>query len=170
MLNFRRPTREKSYLRGSKNMPLNSAVAVSSVGGSPGRILRYISISASCGVLIVSRLSVWLSTEPRSSRSANKTRISAIFNSSTELSAAGVSSLLASSNISPVAVSTMSAALEAPSRSLAEISISAILAFSSLSRTSRVIRRLAARITSSVRGCAMVFEIFCPRRPGETCQ
>jgi hypothetical protein len=34
-------------LRGSKNMPLNSEVAVSSVGGSPGRILRYISISAS---------------------------------------------------------------------------------------------------------------------------
>ena len=37
MLNFKRPTRLKSYLRGSKNMPLNKAVAVSSVGGSPGR-------------------------------------------------------------------------------------------------------------------------------------
>ena len=40
MLNFMRPTREKSYLRGSKNMPWNSCVAVSSVGGSPGRNLR----------------------------------------------------------------------------------------------------------------------------------
>jgi hypothetical protein len=40
MLNFSRPTREKSYLRGSKNMPWNNAVAVSSVGGSPGRSLR----------------------------------------------------------------------------------------------------------------------------------
>ena len=40
MLNFRRPTREKSYLRASKNMPWNSCVAVSSVGGSPGRSLR----------------------------------------------------------------------------------------------------------------------------------
>ena len=40
MLNFKRPTRLKSYLRGSKNMPWNSAVAVSSVGGSPGRSLR----------------------------------------------------------------------------------------------------------------------------------
>ena len=30
----------KSYLRGSKNMPLKRAVAVSSVGGSPGRSLR----------------------------------------------------------------------------------------------------------------------------------
>jgi hypothetical protein len=40
MLNFMRPTREKSYLRGSKNMPWNSCVAVSSVGGSPGRSLR----------------------------------------------------------------------------------------------------------------------------------
>ena len=29
MLNFMRPTREKSYLRGSKNMPWNSWVAVS---------------------------------------------------------------------------------------------------------------------------------------------
>ncbi len=36
MLNFMRPTREKSYLRGSKNMPWNNCVAVSSVGGSPG--------------------------------------------------------------------------------------------------------------------------------------
>ena len=40
MLNFMRPTREKSYLRGSKNMPWKSCVAVSSVGGSPGRSLR----------------------------------------------------------------------------------------------------------------------------------
>ena len=40
MLNFMRPTREKSYLRGSKNMPWNNWVAVSSVGGSPGRSLR----------------------------------------------------------------------------------------------------------------------------------
>ena len=40
MLNFSRPTREKSYFRGSKNMPWNRAVAVSSVGGSPGRSLR----------------------------------------------------------------------------------------------------------------------------------
>src|SRR5438270_679200 len=30
MLNFKRPTREKSYLRGSKNIPWNKAVAVSS--------------------------------------------------------------------------------------------------------------------------------------------
>ena len=40
MLNFRRPTREKSYFRESKNIPWNSDVAVSSVGGSPGRSLR----------------------------------------------------------------------------------------------------------------------------------
>ena len=40
MLNFMRPTREKSYLRGSKNMPWNNWVAVSTVGGSPGRSLR----------------------------------------------------------------------------------------------------------------------------------
>ena len=40
MLNFMRPTREKSYLRGSKNMPWKSCVAVSRVGGSPGRSLR----------------------------------------------------------------------------------------------------------------------------------
>ena len=32
MLNFKRPTREKSYLRGSKTCPGTSAVAVSSVG------------------------------------------------------------------------------------------------------------------------------------------
>src|SRR5438270_8953717 len=35
MLNFRRPMRLKSYLRGSKNMPRKRLVAVSSVGGSP---------------------------------------------------------------------------------------------------------------------------------------
>jgi len=40
MLNFMRPTREKSYLRWSKNIPWNNCVAVSTVGGSPGRSLR----------------------------------------------------------------------------------------------------------------------------------
>src|ERR1043166_9324617 len=34
MLKFRRPTRLKSYLRASKNMPRNRLVAVSSVGGA----------------------------------------------------------------------------------------------------------------------------------------
>ena len=36
MLNFMRPTREKSYLRGSKNMPWNSCVAVSRGGRIAG--------------------------------------------------------------------------------------------------------------------------------------
>ena len=35
-----RPTADKSYRSGSKNRLLNSASAVSSVGGSPGRITR----------------------------------------------------------------------------------------------------------------------------------
>ncbi len=39
MLNLKRPTREKSYFRGSKNMPTKRFFADSSVGGSPGRIL-----------------------------------------------------------------------------------------------------------------------------------
>jgi len=39
MLNFMRPTREKSYLRGSKNIPWKSWVRVDG-GGSPGRNLR----------------------------------------------------------------------------------------------------------------------------------
>ena len=34
------PTADKSYLSGSKNRLLNSASAVSRVGGSPGRITR----------------------------------------------------------------------------------------------------------------------------------
>ena len=76
MLNFKRPTREKSYLRGSKNMPLNSAVAVFRGGGFPGRILRYISMSASWGVFKASRRKVWLITTPVSSRSGKKTWIS----------------------------------------------------------------------------------------------
>ena len=40
MLNLKRPTREKSYLRASKNMPSKSALADSRVGGSPGRMRR----------------------------------------------------------------------------------------------------------------------------------
>ena len=38
MLNLKRPTREKSYFLGSKNMPAKRFFALSSVGGSPGRM------------------------------------------------------------------------------------------------------------------------------------
>src|SRR2546426_8805880 len=72
MLNFSRPTREKSYFRGSKNMPVKSWVAVSNVGGSPGRIFRYNSINASWGDFTVSRFRVWPMTTPASSRSGKK--------------------------------------------------------------------------------------------------
>src|SRR3989442_11074990 len=47
MLNFKRPTRLKSYLRGSKNMPRKRFVAGFSGGGLPGRNFPEISIGAS---------------------------------------------------------------------------------------------------------------------------
>src|SRR5258708_34430162 len=47
MLNLRRPTRLKSYLRGSKNMPRKRLVAVLGGGGWPGGSLREILMRAS---------------------------------------------------------------------------------------------------------------------------
>ena len=46
-LNFIRPTAVRSYLSGEKNRLENKFSAASLVGGSPGRIIRYISTSAS---------------------------------------------------------------------------------------------------------------------------
>src|SRR5260370_1262307 len=69
MLNFKRPPRLKSYLRGSKNMPRNRFVAVSSVGGSPGRSFLEISMSASFEDRMASLSNVRGSTKPISSPS-----------------------------------------------------------------------------------------------------
>ena len=170
MLNLSRPTREKSYLRGSKNMPLKSAVAVSVVGGSPGRIFRYNSISASWGVLKLSRESVWLMTGPTSSRSGKKMLSSVTLESWIELSALEVSALLASRSTSPVEVSTMSTAEKAPSTSCGAISTCVICAFCISLRAAAVIFRPACRTVSCVRGCSISFEIFHPSSPLETSQ
>ena len=45
-LNFILPTADKSYLSSDWNKLVNSCVAASFVGGSPGRIILYISIKA----------------------------------------------------------------------------------------------------------------------------
>ena len=58
LLNFILPTADKSYFSGLKNKFSKSKVAASFVGGSPGRIILYISAKASRLVAVVSALSV----------------------------------------------------------------------------------------------------------------
>ena len=58
LLNFILPTAERSYFSGLKNKFSKSKVAASFVGGSPGRIILYISARASKFVAVVSALKV----------------------------------------------------------------------------------------------------------------
>ena len=58
LLNFILPTSDKSYLSALKNKFSNRRVAASFVGGSPGRIILYISAKASRFVAVVSDLNV----------------------------------------------------------------------------------------------------------------
>ena len=55
---LKRPTLERSKRRPLKNSELSRLRAFSTVGGSPGRILRYSSISASSTLVVVSFSSV----------------------------------------------------------------------------------------------------------------
>ena len=130
MLNFRRPTREKSYLRGSKNMPWNSCsgrVERRRIAGTQlavdfdQRFLRRLDR------ILAQRLAddradvVALGEEDVRSRRRRPRE------SCDTLSA--VSSVLASSRTSPVVMSTTSPATHAPSRSVTSTSISLIFAF-----------------------------------------
>ena len=82
LLNFILPTPERSYLSALKNKFSNNRVAASFVGGSPGRIILYISASASKFVAVVSALRVSEIYGPDSSSLIYKTLISFIFASS----------------------------------------------------------------------------------------
>ena len=111
LLNFILPTAERSYLSGLKKRLLNNVVAASFVGGSPGRIILYISTRASISFVVESALRVSAMYGPDSISFMYRVSISLRFNSSKTGKDSSSINVLASMTISPVDLSRISFAM-----------------------------------------------------------
>ena len=123
------PTSDKSYLSLSKNRLVNRFVALSTVGGSPGLNILYISKRADVLSKDLSTAKVFRTKGLKFTLSIRRTGISSIFSTSNDANNSSVISSPASAKISPVEKLTISSEINFPNISSFEIYKSLTLSF-----------------------------------------
>ncbi|GBE37164.1 hypothetical protein BMS3Bbin07_01324 [bacterium BMS3Bbin07] len=165
---FSLPTGERSYLFSSKNNPLKSSSAASTVDGSPGRSFLYISISASSRLLTLSVIMVSLKDGRYLTLSMKRSSMESSFRAISLSSTSSVMDSLLSRIISPVSGSMISFSVILPIISSRVRGISSTPELASLLRATFVILLPSLRITSPVSGALTSNFDFTPAIISET--